>query len=203
MIFFQNHCLHPCNTPMAPNKFFHNLKWSLQAASLLIPCPACNQKFKSRGRLTKHLNQIHLGFEDNINEDASSVNSQHLGHSVSGWNAPDTPPQPQVQYPPSQAAPPPDCSSTHPNTVKKHCQYRFTFHRGFSKSYDSVDLTNPTEKDSRLLHLDRWWWQPSIPMDSYCTSTFCSFADYSSLTRKYFNRRFLAYRCTPQPSPWR
>ena len=90
---------------MAPNKFFHNLKQSLkqslQAALLLIPCPVCNQKFKSRGGLTKHLNQIHPGFKDNINEDASSVNSQCLGHSIFGQNAPDTPPQPQVQYPPS------------------------------------------------------------------------------------------------------
>ena len=151
---FLNRCLHPCDTPMAPNKFFHNLKQSLQAASLLIPCPACDRKFKSRGGLTKHLNQIHPDFEDDINEDASPVNSQRLGHSVSGRNAPDTPPQPQVQYPPSQAAPPPDRSSTHPNTMKKHHRYRFTFCGGFSKSYDSVDLMNPTDEEDYRIPTD-------------------------------------------------
>ena len=139
---------------MAPNKFFHDPKQSLQAALLLIPCPDYKQNFKSRGGLTKHLNQIHPSFEDNINEDESSANSQHLGHSVSGWDAPDTLPQPQLQYLPSQAAPPPNHSSTHPNKMKKHHWYRFTFCGGFSKSCDSTNLMHPADEEDYHIPTD-------------------------------------------------
>ena len=102
----------------------------------------------------KHLNQIHPGFKDNINEDTFSVNSQFSGHSVSSQNAPDTPPQPQVQFPSSQVAPSPDLSSMHPNTMKKHRWYRFTFHGGFSKSYDSINLMNPTDEEDYCILTD-------------------------------------------------
>ena len=39
--------------------------------------------------------------------------------------------------------------------MKKHCQFRFTFHGGFSLSFESVDLQNPNDQEDYHVHSDK------------------------------------------------
>ena len=58
---------------MAPNKFFHNLKQTIRATTRFIPCPVCDQRVRSRGGLTRHLNTVHPDFEDHFAQDPNST----------------------------------------------------------------------------------------------------------------------------------
>ena len=44
---------------MAPNKYFHKLKQTIEAAIRYIPCPACDRRLGSRSGFTRHLNTRH------------------------------------------------------------------------------------------------------------------------------------------------
>ena len=57
--------LHPCPhpTPMVPNKFFDNMKQTIEASTQFIPCPACNRQLKSKGGFTKHMGLAHVNYQ--------------------------------------------------------------------------------------------------------------------------------------------
>ena len=77
-----------------------------------------------------------------------------MDNEVQFLHAPDTPSHSQLQSSPSQAVPSFNPSLDHPKPMKKHCQFRFMFHGGFSLSFESVDLQNPTDQEDYCVHSD-------------------------------------------------
>ena len=137
---------------MAPNKFFQHLRWTLKPSPSLFCCLVCVQQLKSRGGFTKHLNANHPGFDGDIDQGTPFTDNEGSGHSV---YTPDTPSHSQPQSSPSQAAPSPNLSSNHQKSTKKHCWFRFSFHGGFSISFESVDLQHPTNQEDYHVHMDQ------------------------------------------------
>ena len=54
---------HPRPTPMAPNKYFDNMKQTIKRSTWFIPCPACNRCLKSKGGFTKHMGSAHANYQ--------------------------------------------------------------------------------------------------------------------------------------------
>ena len=79
---------------------------------------------------------------------SSADNEVQISH------APDTPSHSQLPSSPSQAVPSLNPSSDHPKPMKKHHWFRFMLHGGFSLSYESVDLWNPTDQEDYHVHSD-------------------------------------------------
>ena len=136
---------------MAPNKFFQHLRQTLKPPPSLFCCLVCVQQLKSRGGLTKHLNANHPSFDGDIDQGTPFMDNEGSGHSV---YTPDTLSHSQPQSSPSQAAPSPNLSSNHRKLTKKHRQFRFSFHGGFSMSFESVDLQHLTNQEDYHVHMD-------------------------------------------------
>ena len=153
---------------MAPNKFFQHLRWTLKPSPSLFCCLVCVRQLKSRGGLTKHLNANHPGFDGDIDQGTPFTDNEGSGHSV---YTPDTPSHSQPQSSPSQAAPSPNLSSNHQKSTKKHCWFRFSFHGGFSISFESVDLQHPTNQEDYHVHMDK---DADMSSGSSCLSSITS-----------------------------
>ena len=134
---------------MAPNKFVQCLQQALKRSPPLFRCPVCVRQLKSKGGLTKHLNATHPGFNGDIDQGMSSMDNE-----VQISHAPDTPSHSQLPSSPSQAVPSLNLSSDHPKPMKKHHWFRFMLYGGFSLSYESVDLWNPTDQEDYHVHSD-------------------------------------------------
>ena len=134
---------------MVPNKFVQRLQQALKLSPPLFRCPVCVRQLKSKGGLTKHLNATHPGFDGDIDQGTPSADNE-----VRFSHAPDTPSHSQLQSSPSQAVPSLNPSLDHPKLTKKHRRFRFTIHGGFSLSYESVDLRNPTDQEDYCVHSD-------------------------------------------------
>lgn len=54
---------HPHTTPMAPNKFFHNLEQTIKVPIQFVPCPVCDKQLKRNGGLAKHMSSAHADYQ--------------------------------------------------------------------------------------------------------------------------------------------
>ena len=153
---------------MAPNKFFQHLRQTLKPSPSLFHCPVCVQQLKSRGGFTKHLNANHPSFNGDIDQGTPFMDNEGSGHSA---YTPDTPSHSQPQSSPSQAAPSPNLSPNHQKSTKKHCQFRFSFHGGFSTGFESVNLQHPTDQEDYCVHTDK---DTDISSQSSCLSSIAS-----------------------------
>ena len=114
-----------------------------------------------------HLRAAHPGYLD-VHQITSHSNSEG---SKSGLWAQD------ISSPPSQPHPLPSkpTSPVCKKPKKKHCQYRFSFTKGFSLSYDSIDMATPTDHEDYCINTDSEDSRSTKPTSSTPVSPKCPY----------------------------